>query len=92
MRVLHPVLLGTVLGTSAGPSPQLKRLMPRAMHLAVPLLAKSVALAASVHPAAAAGASHYSGLAGLAVPQATRGTEGAGRGKELHTGPRRGRM
>lgn len=89
MRVLHPVLLGTVLGTSAGPSPQLKRLMPRAMHLAVPLLAKSVALAASVHPAAAAGASHYSGLA---VPQATRGTEGAGRGKELHTGPRRGRM
>lgn len=39
--------------------------MPRAVHLAVPLLAKSVALAASLCPVAAAGASHYSGPAGL---------------------------
>ena len=60
--------------------------MPRAVHLAVPLLAKSEVLAASLSPVAAVGASHYrGGPAGLGrasiVRQATRGTEGGWEGR-----------
>lgn len=59
--------------------------MPRAVHLAAALSAKSEVLAASLSPVAAAGASHYGRRAGLGrasiVRQATRGTEGGWEGR-----------
>ena len=73
---------------------QPRMFMPRAVQLAAPLLAKSEVLAASLSPVAAAGASHYGGgPAGLAQSdKQLEGLRGAGRGGELHRGPRRGRM
>lgn len=74
-----------------GFSLQLKRLMPRAVHLVALLLAKSVVFAASLRPVAAAGASHYSWPAGLAqFHKRQEGLRGLGGVESCAKGPGEG--
>lgn len=91
--VLCPVLLGTFPEPEEPGFPAAQKL--HAQGCARPPLSQSRSRAASLSPAAAAGASHYGQRAGLGRASIVRqgpGLRGAGRGVERTKGPREGGM
>lgn len=93
MRVLHRVLLGTFLGTSAGLFPAAQKAHAQGCAPGNTSFSQKRGLGSQSVPCSGSRSLtlQWVGRAST-VRQATRGTEGAGRGEELRSGPRRGRM